>query len=210
MQSHGASRRFHVSQRGLRIEALAGLTSTATRAAPGTSSRRSSSRFALNSTLKKLMPVRLPPGRARLATRPSLTGSSVTLKDDGDRRGCRLGRERAGGTAGRGDHGHLTANQIGRQRRQSIQLIVGPAVFDRYVLALDDSRSPSGPGGIRAHDPRTRQAMRGGGTRSPASPAAARAPRAATRRRAAEQRDELAPSCMSRKEHCEGRRGSKS
>ena len=27
-------------------------------------------------------------------------------------------------------------------------------------------------------------------------------------RRAAEQRDELAASCMSRKEHCEGRRGS--
>jgi hypothetical protein len=28
------------------------------------------------SLLKKLMPVRLPPGRARLDTRPSLTGSS--------------------------------------------------------------------------------------------------------------------------------------
>ena len=46
---------------------LAGLTSTATRAALGTSSRRSSSRFAANSVLIKLIPVRLPPGRARAA-----------------------------------------------------------------------------------------------------------------------------------------------
>ena len=117
--------------------ASAGLTSTATRAAAGTSSRRSSSRFAANSPSKKLMPVRLPPGRARLATRPSLTGSSRDHEDDGDRRGRRLGRERRRGTSGRGDHGDLPANQIGRQRRQSIQLILGPAVFDRHVLALD-------------------------------------------------------------------------
>ena len=59
--------------------ALVGLTSTATRAAPGTSSRKSSSRFATNSPLKKLIPVALPPGRAKLATRPSLTGSSETF-----------------------------------------------------------------------------------------------------------------------------------
>src|SRR5262249_22760889 len=65
------------------IAASAGLTSTATRAAAGTSSRKSSSRFAANSVLRKLMPVRLPPGRARLATRPSLTGSSPTMKTTG-------------------------------------------------------------------------------------------------------------------------------
>src|SRR3954454_22048742 len=59
---------------------LAGLTSTATRTAPGTSSRNSSSRLATSSPLRKLIPVRLPPGRARLATRPSLTGSSGARK----------------------------------------------------------------------------------------------------------------------------------
>src|SRR5262249_27192069 len=63
--------------------ASAGLTSTATRRAAGTSSRRSSTRLAINSLLKKLMPVALPPGRARLATRPSLTGSSGTVKTIG-------------------------------------------------------------------------------------------------------------------------------
>src|SRR5262245_43432422 len=61
----------------------AGLTVTATRATPGISSRRSSSRLATSSVETKLMPVRLPPGRARLATRPSLTGSSATAKTMG-------------------------------------------------------------------------------------------------------------------------------
>ena len=37
----------------------------------------------------------------------------------------------------RDDHGDLPADQIGRQRRQPIELILGPAVFDRHVLALD-------------------------------------------------------------------------
>src|SRR5262245_22136359 len=65
------------------LAAFAGLTSTATRAALGTSSRMSSSRFATNSADKKLMPVMFPPGRARLATRPSLTGSSARMKTMG-------------------------------------------------------------------------------------------------------------------------------
>ena len=170
------------------VAALAGLTSTATRTAPGTSSRRSSSRFAANSAVKKLTPVRLPPGRARLATRPSLTGSSRDVEDDGDRRGCRLGRERRSGTAGRDDHGDLSANQFGRQRRQSIDLILRPAVFDRHVLALDIAGvfEALAKSAQPVREPVRRCGCRG--TRSPASPAAARAPRAATpppRRRAA-------------------------
>src|SRR5262245_28884025 len=62
------------------LVALAGLTSTATRAAAGTSSRKRSSRLAPTSAVRKLIPVALPPSRARLATRPSLTGSSLTAK----------------------------------------------------------------------------------------------------------------------------------
>src|SRR5262249_30159413 len=61
----------------------AGLTSTAIRVAAGNSSRRRPSRFAANSAVKKLMPVALPAGRASLATRPSLTGSSPTPKTMG-------------------------------------------------------------------------------------------------------------------------------
>jgi hypothetical protein len=83
----------------------------------GTVSRSSSSRFAVNSVFRRLMPVRLPPGRARLATRPSLTGSSLTVKTMGDRRGCGLGRERRRRAMNRGDHGDLPANQFSRQLR---------------------------------------------------------------------------------------------
>jgi hypothetical protein len=57
--------------------------STATRNAPGISSRRISSRFATSSPLRKLMPVTLPPGRAILATRPSWTGFSETMNTTG-------------------------------------------------------------------------------------------------------------------------------
>src|SRR6516165_1620471 len=68
---------------GSLLAAFAGLTSTATRVVAGTSSCRSSNRFAINSALKILIPVALPPGRARLATRPTLTGSSVATKTTG-------------------------------------------------------------------------------------------------------------------------------
>src|SRR2546425_7396108 len=41
----------------------------------GTSSRKISSRFGASSTSSEAIPVRLPPGRARLCTRPNSTGS---------------------------------------------------------------------------------------------------------------------------------------
>src|SRR5262249_35863899 len=63
-------------------------------------------------------------------------------KDDGDRRGCSLGREGRDGAFGRGDHGNLSAHQFTGQRRQPIILAVRPAVFDCDVLALDIARLP--------------------------------------------------------------------
>ena len=84
-------------------------------------------------------------------------------EDDGDRRGCRLGRQRSIGTSGRGDHGDLSANQFGRQLWQSIDLIVGPAVFDRDILALDIA-GPSGLGEMRAE---SRQPVRRPGAEEP-------------------------------------------
>ena len=56
-----------------------------------------------SSFVTKLMPVILPLGRARLETRPSLTGSSLTENTMGGRRGCgfeRKSRKRVSG----GDH----------------------------------------------------------------------------------------------------------
>ena len=64
-------------------EGLVGLTSSAMAVAPGTNSCASSNSFAPSSTDKRVTPVRLPPGRLRLATRPSLTGSAHVTKMTG-------------------------------------------------------------------------------------------------------------------------------
>jgi hypothetical protein len=65
------------------VSTSAGWTSTPTRFALGTRSCSSPSRFAVSSVMKELIPVALPPGRARLATRPSRTGSSLETKTIG-------------------------------------------------------------------------------------------------------------------------------
>ena len=98
------------------------------------------------------------PGEAGDKTEPDRVFSDD--ENDGDRRGRSLGREGRSGTAGRSDHGDLTANQVGRQRRQSIQLIVGPAILDRDVLALDEAGLLQALAECRADDPRTHRAMR--------------------------------------------------
>jgi hypothetical protein len=78
-----------------------------------------------------------------VAARPVETGDQSDLdwvgrhrEDDRNRRGCRFGRHRRR-RATRDNHGHLTANQIGRQCRQSVVLVVRPEVFGRHVPALD-------------------------------------------------------------------------
>ena len=161
--------------------------------AVGTSSCSSSSRFGPSSTFNVVTPVRLPPGRFRLATSPTATGSPADREDDRNRRGRRLGRQRRC-AAGRGNHGHLTANQIGRQCRQSIVLTLRPAIFDRHVAAFDiagfaqalaecaprSGAYSAGRPAIEKPDHRHRRLLR--------------ARRQRPRRRAAEPRDELAPS----------------
>jgi hypothetical protein len=49
---------------------------------------------------------------------------------------CRNGRR----SSGRGNDGHLTTNEIGRQCRQSMVSALRPVVFDGYVVALDVTR----------------------------------------------------------------------
>ena len=161
------------------LPALAGLTSTATRAAAGTSSRRSSSRFAANSAVEKIDPCQVAarPGEAGDKTKPDRVFADG--EDDGDRRGCRLGRERR------------RRAWPWRSRRPVGEPVRPPAPAADRVDSRPSgirsprsrprhSRLPSGPGEMRADRPRQCQAMRRRGTRSPASPAAARAPRAAT------------------------------
>ena len=81
-------------------------------------------------------PVTLPPGRLRLATSPSWTGSAPIPKTIGIVV-VAIFAASAAGIAVRGNHGHLTANQISRQCRQSIVLAVRPAVLYRHVSVLE-------------------------------------------------------------------------
>src|SRR5215470_10433945 len=114
---------------------LLGLTSSPIRLAAGTSSCSSPNSFAANSARGKLMPVALPPGRAKLTTRPRATGSSVTLKTIGMVAVVR--RQGRCGASASDDQGDLAADQLGRHRRQPIVLTLGEAIFDRCVAPHD-------------------------------------------------------------------------
>jgi hypothetical protein len=61
LQPYGAGSQFHVSQRSFGIGSIGRIDEHGNKAAPGTNSRRSSSRFATNSPLRILIPVALPP-----------------------------------------------------------------------------------------------------------------------------------------------------
>src|SRR5215471_15415215 len=118
------------------LSTLLGFTSTPMRAVLGKSSRRIPSLFFVSSAEKKLIPVALLSGRERLATRPSLTGSSPTPNTIGI---VVVGfRSERCGSAGRGDdNAHTTMDQIVRQFRQSMVLTFRPTVLDRHIPALD-------------------------------------------------------------------------
>src|SRR5262249_43538954 len=61
---------------------------------------------------------------------------TAEAEDDGNRSGRGFGCERRGDATHRCDDSHWAAYKIGRQFRQSIKVIVRPAVFDRDVAAL--------------------------------------------------------------------------
>ena len=107
-------------------------------AALGTSWRSSSSRFVPNSPPKKTTPVTLPPGRLRLATTPSLTGSPPVANTIGTVFVAALAAIAT--RLSRDDRCHLPADQISNQNRQLITLIVRIAILDRDVLAFDEAR----------------------------------------------------------------------
>ena len=99
------------SLRSASVSTLPGFTSMAISVALGTNWRNKSSRFAPKPVTKKVTPVILPPGRLRLVTRPSLTGSLPVAKMMGSVVSYCLGREHRVEIAD--DHGHRPADQIG-------------------------------------------------------------------------------------------------
>src|SRR5215813_824214 len=62
---------------------FSGFTSKEIILAVGTNSSRTSKRFGPRRLTKRLTPVRLPPGRLKLSTRPVLTGSAPVKKTIG-------------------------------------------------------------------------------------------------------------------------------
>src|SRR6516165_9268948 len=117
--------------------ALAGLTSTATRAAVGTNSCRSRSRLAATSSERKLTPVALPPRTGKAGHKTKLDRVARDTEYDWDRRSCRFGRARRRPAAGDSDHRHWAANQSGHQSRQPIVLALQPVVLDSDILPFD-------------------------------------------------------------------------
>src|SRR5262249_24443638 len=82
LQSHGTSSRFHLSQYDLRV----GIGRIDKHGHPGGCGHQLAQKcqpFAASSAARKLTPVTLPLGRARLATMPALTGSSPTWETMG-------------------------------------------------------------------------------------------------------------------------------
>ena len=153
-----------------------GLKSTPIRVACGTASFNISSCLATSSVSSTVSPVMLPPGRARLATCPTPTGSAWVANT----MGIVLVACRAASTSvedSREDDVDIHADQLGRQLRQLVDRFRPPELNDN-VLALDIAEfAQARP---QCLDPVS--ASRGGtNRRNPiaASPAAARAPRAA-------------------------------
>src|SRR5215831_7911252 len=128
MRTHRTSDRTLGDQSLLAVVALVGLTSTATRAAAGSRSRKSPRRFATTSAVKKLIPVALPPGRARLATRPSLTFGDA--ENDRDRPGCGFSRQRRHRAPWRRNHTHLPMHQVSHLLGEPVEAPFRQAILD--------------------------------------------------------------------------------
>ena len=89
-------------------------------------------------------PVTFPPGRARLATSPSATGSGLTAKTIGISRVCMLGRDGRCRITGHDDV-KLELNQLGRKSRQA-PVCPSSQRYSKIMFASSaypSSRSPS-------------------------------------------------------------------
>ena len=142
LQPHGARCRLHVSQRGLGSGDVSRIDEHGDTRRSGHQLTQQFQPLCRQLGVEKI-------DACQVAARPGEAGDKTepdrVFRDDeydGDRRGRRLDRECRQRDLRRSDHGDPSANQFGRQRRQSIELSLGPAIFDRHVVALDDSRCP--------------------------------------------------------------------
>ena len=118
---------------------------TATREILGTASLSSSSRFPPSSRVRSVRPVTLPPGRARLATRPASTGSTAGHHNDGNRLGRILGRLDRSSPSCDHDDIDFKTHQVGNKLGNPLDLPIAVSVLDRRCFALLHSRARAEP-----------------------------------------------------------------
>ena len=75
-----------------------------------------------------VVPVRLPPGRFKLATSPAATGLPPAVKT--------IGMVLVAAFAASGDDSNFQAHKFSSQREQSVIAPFRPAIFDMHVPAL--------------------------------------------------------------------------
>jgi hypothetical protein len=137
LQPHGASRRFHASQCRLGSRSIVRIDEHGHPRRTGHKLTQQLQPLRRQLGREKIDPrqVAARPGEARNKTKPDRVFGDD--EDDGDRRGCRLGRACPGLGARHGNHVHLPADQIGCQFRKPIELTFRPAIFDGDVTTLD-------------------------------------------------------------------------
>ena len=110
-----------------------------TRASLGTASLSISSLLVFSSAAKPESPVTLPPGRARLATKPAPTGSPAFAITMG-MVVVAFFAANAGGVPSNHDQINLKTNQVRRKLRQALKLLLGKPVLDGDILSLYPSK----------------------------------------------------------------------
>ena len=104
-------------------------------------SLRSSSRFPLNSGARVESPVMFPPGRARLATKPSPTGSVSCAMTMGIVEVAPLAA-RVARPAARDDNLDFETYELGRERWKTIQFFLCRSPLNEDALSLNVTEFP--------------------------------------------------------------------
>ena len=193
LHSHDASCRLHVSQRGLGKHRIGWIDKHCNTNRPRHQFTQKLQPLGPHRTCQETNAREIAVGPREVGYQTEANRVSTAGEDNWYRRRRRLGCERLRG-ASRDDYYDLSTSQLGSELWQLIVLIVRPAVFDGDVLALDITGSPEAlaecahtvrkpfrRSEVEDSNHRRRRLLR----------ARRKRPRY---RRAAQQRDELAPS----------------
>jgi hypothetical protein len=193
LQPHGASSRFDVCHQGLG-QWKGWIDQHGNTSGRGHHLAQQFQPLCRQFTREKIDACQVAPRSGEAGDETNFDRVIADAEDDGDRGGCRLGSQRRR-RAACDDHGDPPANQFGRQLGQSTDLIIGPPVFDRDVLTLDIAGILQALTKCAQHEIRERASRLTVEVTNHGHSRLLRARRDWPRdRRAAEQRDEIAPS----------------